>query len=321
MIEKRTVLGYNLLINSVLVGGYMSKQFKADLALLIVTIGWGSSFLLSKNALSDLQTYNFLGVRFTLAFLVSSIFFYKRMIEIDKKTLKLGFLMGLVLFTHYALQTVGLNITSVSKSAFITGTNVVMVPVFSAFLIKRLPQKSAVLGVVFAFVGMAFLTLNTGSFSLNVGDVLTFLCAAVFALYIILVGKYTVEVESVSFAVVQIGVVGFFSWIASFFLETPHLPTTYGSWLNVAFLAVACTSIAFIVQSVAQQYTSPTHTALIYSGEPVFAAVFAFFLAGEVLGPKGLLGAGLILMGMLVAELDFSKLFQKRKDIQYDRAR
>jgi drug/metabolite transporter (DMT)-like permease len=299
----------------------MSKQFKADLALLIITIGWGSSFLLSKNALVDLQTYNFLGVRFTLAFLVSSIFFYKRMIEIDKRTLKLGVLMGVVLFAHYAFQTVGLNITSVSKSAFITGINVVMVPVFSALLIKRLPQKLAVLGVGFAFVGMALLTLNTGSFSLNIGDGLTFICAAVFALYIILVGKYTIEVESVSFAVVQIGVVGLLSWITSFFLETAHLPTTFGSWMNIGFLAVACTSIAFIVQSVAQQHTSPTHTALIYSGEPVFAAIFAFFFAGEVLGVKGMLGAGLILLGMLVAELDFSKMFQKRKDIQYDRAR
>jgi len=299
----------------------MSKQFKADLALLLVTIGWGSSFLLSKNALADLETYNFLGVRFTLAFLVSGILFFNRMIKVDKRTLKLGGVMGAVLFLHYALQTVGLNITTVSKSAFITGTNVVMVPIFSALLIKRMPQKSAVLGVVFAFVGMGLLTLNAGAFSLNIGDVLTFFCAAVFALYIILVGKYTVEVESVSFAVIQIGVVGGLSWVFSFLCENPHLPTTTGSWVNIGFLALACTSIAFIVQSVAQRHTSPTHTALIYSGEPVFAAIFAFIVAGEMLGTKGLIGAGLILMGMLVAELDFSMLFYKGKEVEYDQER
>lgn len=296
----------------------MTKQVKADLALLIITVGWGSSFLLSKNALADLETFNFLGVRFLMAFIVSCGFFMKKIVKMDKKTLRLGVFMGIILYIHYALQTVGLNITTVSKSAFITGTNVVMVPIFSALLIKRLPQKSAVLGVGFAFVGMSLLTLNSGALGLNIGDILTFLCAAVFALYIILVGKYTVEVESISFAVVQIGVVAALSWITSFAIETPHLPTTAVSWINVGFLAVACTSLAFIVQSVAQQFTSPTHTALIYSGEPVFAAIFAFLVAGEILGPKGLLGAGLILLGMLVAEIDLSKIFKKDRKIQYD---
>ncbi len=297
----------------------MTKQVKADLALLIITIGWGSSFLLSKNALADLETFNFLGVRFMIAFFVSCSIFMKRMIKIDKKTLLLGLFMGVILYIHYALQTIGLNITTVSKSAFITGTNVVMVPIFSALLIKRLPQKSAVLGVVFAFVGMALLTLNSGELGLNFGDVLTFLCAIVFALYIILVGKYTLKVDSISFAIIQIGVVGALSGITSFIIEKPHLPTTMGSWMNIGFLAIACTSLAFIVQSVAQQYTSPTHTALIYSGEPVFAAIFAFIVAGEVLGPKGLVGAGLILMGMLVAEIDMTKIFNKGRITQYDK--
>lgn len=296
----------------------MSKQLKADIALLLITIGWGSSFLLSKNALSDLETFNFLGVRFMIAFLVSLILFRKRFFSMDKKTLTLGVGMGIILYIHYALQTVGLNITTVSKSAFITGTNVVMVPIFSALLIKRLPDKSAILGVVFAFTGMALLTLNGGDLGLNIGDILTFLCAVVFALYIILVGKYTVEVDSVIFAVVQIGVVSLLSWMTSFAIETPHLPTSSSSWLNIIFLAIACTSIAFIVQSVAQQHTSPTHTALIYSGEPVFAAFFAFAIAGEVLGVRGLLGAGLILSGMLVAELDISKLLNKKEEVQYD---
>lgn len=296
----------------------MSKQSKADLALLIVTVGWGSSFLLSKYALGDLQTFNFLGLRFMIAFMVSFALFFKRIISVDKRTLNLSVLMGIVLYIHYALQTVGLNITTVSKSAFITGTNVVMVPIFSALLIKRMPKKAAVLGVVFAFLGMGLLTLNGGDFSLNIGDVLTFLCAAVFALYIILVGKYTTEVDSIAFAAIQIGVVSLLSWITSFALETPSLPTTMVSWINIGFLAVFCTSIAFIVQSVAQQYTSPTHTALIYSGEPVFAAIFAFIVAGELLGARGIAGAGLILLGMLVAELDFSKMLKKEKGVQYD---
>ncbi|MBN2897890.1 MAG: DMT family transporter, partial [Clostridia bacterium] len=105
-----------------------------------------------------------------------------------------------------------------------------------------------------------------------------------------------------------------------FAFEEVHLPTTTAIWMNIVFLAIACTSIAFIVQSVAQRYTSPTHTALIYSAEPVFAAFFAFIWAHEVLGGRGLVGAALILSGMLIAELDFSKLFINKKDVKYDQA-
>ena len=187
--------------------------------------------------------------------------------------------MGILLYLHYVLQTIGITITTVSKSAFITGINVVLVPVFSALFIKKAPKKSAVLGVVFAFLGMSLLTLNTGKFDINLGDFLTLLCAVVFAFYIILVGKYTVEVESIPFAVVQILVVGVLSIITSFIFENPIIPSGIPVWGNIVFLAIVCTSGAYIIQNIAQRYTSPTHTALIYSGEPVFAAIFAYLFA------------------------------------------
>jgi drug/metabolite transporter (DMT)-like permease len=296
----------------------MKKQIKADLALLFVTIGWGSSFLLTKNALNDLSTFNFLGIRFIMAGMLSFLIFFNKMIKIDRKTLKIGFFMGLLLYLHYVLQTIGITITTVSKSAFITGINVVLVPVFSALFIKRMPKKSAVLGVLFAFIGMSFLTLNTGELDINLGDFLTLMCAIVFAFYIILVGKYTVEVDSIAFAVVQILVVGIFSMITSFIFESPILPSGALVWGNIIFLAVVCTSGAYIIQNIAQQHTSPTHTALIYSGEPVFAAVFAYFFAHEILTIRGIIGAFLILLGMLVAEINLDKIFMKKEIKNYE---
>lgn len=296
----------------------MKKQIKADLALLFVTIGWGSSFLLTKNALNDLATFNFLGIRFLMAGAISFLIFFNKMIKIDKKTLKMGLLMGVLLYLHYVLQTVGITITTVSKSAFITGINVVLVPVFSALFIKKAPKKAAILGVIFAFLGMSLLTLNTGELDVNFGDFLTLMCAIVFAFYIILVGKYTVEVDSISFAVVQILVVGVLSMITSFIFESPIIPSGISVWANVGFLAIVCTSGAYIIQNIAQQYTSPTHTALIYSGEPVFAAMFAYAFAHEILTGKGILGALLILAGMLVAEIDLDKIFKKKEIEVYE---
>lgn len=295
------------------------NQVKADLALLVVTIAWGVSFLLTKNALDGLETFNFLAVRFGIATLISAVIFLKDMIRMSRKTLLLGVGVGFVMFAAYALQTVGITITTISKSAFITGTSVLMVPLFMALFLKRMPDKSSLLGAFMAFVGMGLMTLTGGSSdagtagSLNLGDLLTLIAAAGFALYILAVGKYTTQVDSIPFAIVQLWTVAVFSGITSLMFETPIVPTGSDTWFAILFLAIICTSLAFIVQNVAQKYTSSTHTALIFSGEPVFAAMFAYVMVGEVLGRNGVIGGGLILFGMLVAELNLVDKLKKRQ--------
>lgn len=285
----------------------MSKQVKADIALLLVTVGWGASFLLTKNSLAELSTFNFLAIRFSIAFVLSLIIFMKSIINVDKTTLKYGAFLGIVIFATYALQTIGLNYTTASKSAFITGINVLLVPIFSAILIKKTPQKKVLFSVFIAFIGLGLLTLNKSISGINIGDVYTFICAIVCAIHIILVGRYTVECDSIALAVIQIGVCAILSLITTLAFESPIVPTSYGVWINILILSVVCTSGAFIVQSVAQKFTSPTHTALIFTGEPVFAAVFGYIILGEILSGQGLIGAILILGGMIITEVDFTK--------------
>jgi drug/metabolite transporter (DMT)-like permease len=289
----------------------MRRQLKADLALLFVTLGWGASFMLTKNALAHLETYNFLAIRFFIAFAISAIIFRKQMLKIEKKTLKYGIILGIILFASYAFQTVGLAYTTVSKSAFITGFNVVLVPFFSAMLLKNKLDLRSYLSVGMAFVGLAFLTLNQSITNINIGDLYTFICAIITAAYIILVGKYTVKVESISFAIIQIGTVCVLSLITSLITETPRLTTNKIGWISIIILSVVCTSGAFIIQMVAQKFTSPTHTALIYTGEPVFAGIFGYIFIHEVLGLKGIIGAFLILSGMLISEIDFKEILRK----------
>lgn len=297
----------------------MSKQLKADLALLAVTLAWGSSFVLTKNALDHIATFNFLAIRFILAAIVSAIIFYKNIIKADKNSIKYGMMIGAILFTGYALQTTGLQYTSASKSGFITGFSVVIVPVLSALLLKIKPNKYAVIGVVCAILGLGFLTLDS-SLSLNSGDLLTLIASFMFALHIITVGKYTVAVDSITMAIVQIGTVGVLSLIFSFAIEQPILPTGKEIWIPMFILSIVCTSVAFIVQNVMQKFTSPTHTALIYSGEPVFSAIFAYFVSNEILTRRAIFGCALILAGMIISELDWSSIFNKEKSEKIEEA-
>lgn len=295
----------------------MTKQVKADIALTLITIGWGSSFILSKLVINQMPTYNFLAIRFIIASLISGIIFFKKMIKVDKYTLKMGGLLGFILFLHYATQTVGLQYTTASKSAFITGINVILVPIFSAWFLKNKPDKSSVIGAVVALFGMGLLSFSSmdGSSGINIGDIYTLVCAIIFAVYIIAVGKYTTKLDSIAFAIVQIFVVGILSLIMTMVTESPKLPATKEAWLSILVLSVVCTSIAFIVQNVAQRYTSSTHTALIYTGEPVYAAIFGYIFFKEVLNMQGTLGAILIVGGMLAAELDIAKyLFKKETE-------
>ncbi|QUH24720.1 DMT family transporter [Serpentinicella alkaliphila] len=291
----------------------MTKQLKANLSLLFITIIWGSSFILTKNSLNHLPTYNFLAIRFIISSFISIIIFRKKLISVDAPTIKYGILTGLVLFAGYAFQTVGLNYTTASKSGFITGFSVVIVPVFSAFLLKSKPTKPAIIGVIFAIIGLGFLTLDS-NISLNIGDLYTLICALAFALHIISISKFTVKCDSINLAVIQIFVVGILSLLFSFVLEKPTIPTGINIWINIVILAVLATTIAFLIQTTMQKYTTATHTALILSAEPVFSAFFAFLIAGEMLPSGGILGSALILSGMLISELDWNNILHYLKN-------
>lgn len=289
----------------------MTKQLKADIALLLITIGWGASFLLTKNSLAELSTFNFLSIRFSVALVLSLIIFYKKIISIDKNTLKYGVILGVVAYATYALQTIGLNYTTASKSAFITGFNVVLVPIFSALLVKKVPDKKVFFSVLIAFIGLGLLTLNKEVSGINIGDIYTFVCAIICAIHILLIDKYAKQYDSVMLAVIQIGVCAILSLITSLVFENPIIPASYNVWSNIIILSVVCTLVAFIVQNMAQKHTSPTHTALIFTAEPVFAAVFGYVILGEILNSQGLIGATLILIGMIITEVDLKAVLKE----------
>lgn len=213
-----------------------------------------------------------------------------------------GALIGCFLFAGYAFQTAGLQYTTASKAGFITGLSVVLVPLFSAIVLRRPPSRWALLGVGLATVGMFLLSWG-GDWRVGLGELLVLGCAFSFAAHITAVGAFAPKGDILSLTVTQIATVAVLSLLASATLEQVQAMPPAAVWGAAAFTGVLATSFAFGVQTAAQRFTSPTHTALIFAAEPVFAAAFGFLLAGETLGPRELAGCTLILLGMLTAEL------------------
>lgn len=275
------------------------KQIVADLALLFVAFVWGVTFVVVKDALADIGPYYFLAIRFAIAFLFMALICWRSLLRVNRDSLSIGLLIGTVLFGGYAFQTVALQYTSAANAGFITGLSVVLVPMFSAILTRRLPSIPAAVGVASAAVGLALLAIQ-GNFSLNYGDALVFLCAVCFATHIILVGRYAPHFDPMLLAIIQVGTVGLISSIIAPGLETFPVELTRPVQIALMATAIPATSLAFFIQNWAQRFTSPTHTAVIFTMEPVFAGLTAWLIGGEDLGIRQWMGGALIVAGMLI---------------------
>ncbi|SOB99041.1 threonine/homoserine efflux transporter RhtA [Ureibacillus xyleni] len=287
-------------------------QLKANFIMLIVTMFWGSSYLFMKMGLGSFQEFNLVALRFGIAFILAGALFYKRLINMNFKTFFYGFILGSLLFLLMSAVTFGLKFTSVSNAGFLFSLSVVFVPMLLAIFFKVKPEKRVIFGVGIAIIGIALLTLNN-KLSINSGDYLIILGAIVYALQIIFTDKFTKNVDSITLGILQLGVAGAWGLLFSFLFEEPHLPSTSEAWVSIMALSVLCSAIGFIGQAVAQKHTTPTHTGLIFSLEPVFAAFFAFMFINEVLPVKGYVGAILILVGVLIAQFKFKKPFFGKK--------
>lgn len=279
-----------------------STQLKADFLLLLVTMIWGSTFVVVKDAVSKMPPFAFIAARFYLAFVLLALVYGKRIIKAGPRVWTQGVLIGAFLFSGYAFQTAGLKYTTASKAGFITGLSVVIVPVVSAFLLRKPPGLQTSAGAFLAAAGLGLLSLGEGLIPAW-GDVLVFFCSVSFAGHILAVGRYSAGSDPGALAAVQILTTAVLSHILSAVTEIMPTSIPPDVWGAVASTGILATAVAFLIQTSTQRFTTATHTALIFSMEPVFAALFAFILAGERMTGRGWLGAGLILMGILLSEI------------------
>lgn len=287
----------------------MSLRLKADLALGFCSLIWGATFVVVKEALQDASVFGFLGVRFALATLVMAAIYRARLRTFTRQDFRAGGLIGLFMFGGYAFQTVGLQFTTPSKAGFITGFSVVLVPVFLALFWGRRSKAWVWAGGLAALAGIYLLTVPAeGVGGLNIGDPLVLVCAVLFTFHIILVGRYTPVHSVAALSLIQVAATAALSLAALPLVQATGWEPVRLAWTGqlaaaVLITAVGATAAAFTIQVWAQQYTTPTHTALLFSLEPVFAALTSYLVLGERLGARALLGAALVFAGILLAEL------------------
>ncbi len=283
-------------------------ELRADLLLLSVAIAWGVTFLMVQDAINTTPVYAFLFFRFAIASILMFFIAYKYLNEINKKTILYGIILGLFLFSAFATQTFGLSYTKSSIVAFITGLNVIVVPFLAYFIFKDYISKNVLIATVVAVIGLYLLTMS-GALTIGKGELLTLICAFLFALQIIFTGKFSKEVNVFLLVLFQLITVAVLSLIFSLSLDdvTFNLTYDYVFFKAVLITAVFATVYAFLIQTYMQQFTTATKTAIIFAMEPVSASVFAYISVGEVLTNIQLTGAILIVFATVVAELKFKR--------------
>tara|TARA_B100001013_G_scaffold114372_1_gene65776 strand:- start:341 stop:1192 length:852 start_codon:yes stop_codon:yes gene_type:complete len=279
-----------------------NKKYLAQILLVFVTLIWGATFIMVKDALNDAGPFAFGTLRFTIAGILTLVIVNKSIFTLTKTEIIGGLICGFCLFCGYAFQNFGLMQTSASKSAFITSVSVLMVPIILyLFNIQKVKMK-VWFAVVLATIGL-YILLDPRGGMINWGDILTFGCAMGFAVHIIFQGYYVKKnVRVLPFFLIQAWVVVGLSFINSLLFEP--IFAIWSPRLISALLVtgIAATFIAILLMIWAQQILNPSETAIIFSLEPVFATVFAIIFAGEILGLWGYIGGGLIVLAVAYGE-------------------
>lgn len=285
-----------------------SAQTRADLMLLLLAFCWGVAYAMMGAVLADIPTFTLIAYRFLGSLLLLVLFFFKRCRGASATTWKYALLVGLCLFGAYVGATLGVQQTSLSNTGFLAGLAVVTAPLLDFLIRRRVPSKKLFFVLCLCVVGTGLMTLNKDLHFAS-GDLWALFCAAAYGADLVVTGVAVEheEVDPFQLGVLSIGITGLFALVAAVLLESPALPQSGMTWVYLVFLIVFCTALPFVVQPIAQQYTSPAHAGVIFTLEPVFGAIVAYFAVHERLLPRGYLGASLLLVSMVFLEMELPR--------------
>lgn len=280
------------------------KTLLAEGLLFVLAMIWGGTFVAGKVTLEGMDPYWIMVIRFFVGSTLLAMIFPKDFRALDKKTIKAGIEVGLLLGVGTAFQMIGLQYTTPAQQSFIIVTYVVTVPLLYWLVYKRYPGNIMLLASLLAFVGVGFLSLKDG-FTINFGDILTFIYALLFAIQMLRVDYHAGAVSSpIGFTIVQLYTSGFVALGLAFvkggsvFTQAPTLPVILG----LLYLTLLNTSVAYGIQNFSQQYARPSKTALIISTESLFGALAAYFIVGESFTLQKVIGCSLVFLGIMVAQ-------------------
>ncbi|MCX7876590.1 MAG: DMT family transporter [Melioribacteraceae bacterium] len=292
-------------------------KYFGETALLLMTIIWGGTFVIVKESLNDISSMLFIASRFGIASTILFFILRFKKIPFNKTAFLPGLILGLFLFGGFFFQTIGLKITTATKSGFITGVLIVFIPFVQILVEKKFPSKGAWIGTLLVFLGIIFLSSGGASIDnfifelgkgFNLGDFFTLVCALLFAFQVVLIDVYTPKYEFWNLLLIQLSTVAVLSFFASiifsgFNIESFHISLTKYLIFGILYTSLLATLINIGLQTKFQKMVSPTIAGIIYSFEPIFAAIFAYFLLGEKITNFGLFGSVLIFSGLITAEV------------------
>ncbi|RFB14858.1 DMT family transporter [Bacillus sp. HNG] len=286
------------------------RKYIGELGLTIVAIIWGSGFVASAVSLDHFTPYQILAIRFLIGVILLSLVFFKKLKHIKKSTIIKGSIIGIFLYLAFALQTVGLVYTTPSKNAFLTAVNVVIVPIIAFFVFKRKMNKFELLGAVFAITGVGVMSLQLSG-GVNFGDFLTLLCAVGFAFHIFYTAQFVKDEDPVLLTVIQMAAATVLGFIVVLFKGETDFAASIEGVSAVLYLGVFSTTIAFLLQTVAQKFTTETNAAIILSTEALWGMVFSIIILSEVLTVRMIIGAIIILAAIIISETKLKFLKKK----------
>ncbi|MBZ4665455.1 DMT family transporter [Mahella sp.] len=278
------------------------KKYRGELGLIVTAMIWGGGFVASKAALeTNLTPYQITGIRFLIGTLLLSAVYYKHFRKMNLRVLFSGMLLGFFLCVAFALQTMGLQYTTASKNAFLTSTNVVMVPFIGLILFHEKIDAYGIIGGFLAAAGAGVLMLN-GAFTVNIGDALTLLCAVFFAFHIYCVGIFVKTCDVILLTIVQFAFACIFSLPLMLIFPGGQSLIGVNGMLSLLYLGVLSTGVAFLLQNISQTLTTSTRAAIILSSESVFGSLASVLFLGEALTIRTVLGCFMIIAAVLIVE-------------------
>ena len=294
------------------------KKHMGEIGLFTIAIIWGSRFIGTKLALDGgLSPVQTLTVRFFIASLILGTIFFKQIRKnIDKKSLIGGILLGIFSFIGFSTQTMALLYTTVSKNAFITAVNVVIVPFIGFFIYKRKLDKLGIISSFIALSGIGILSLQA-DFTVNFGDFLTFLCAIGFAFHIFFTGEFSEKYNTYVLVVTQFVVVFLLSAILQIFTDQININATTMGIMGALYLGVFSTAVSFLLQTICQSKVEQTRSAIILSTESLFGAILSVLLLHETVTIRMVIGCIVIFFAIIISETKLSFL-KKEKNLELE---
>lgn len=291
------------------------RKYIGELGLTFVAIIWGSGFAATAMALKAYTPYQSMAARFLIGAVLLVILFRRQLKHIQRSTLLKGVLLGAILYVAFALQTVGLSYTTPSKNAFLTAVNVIAVPIICYVLFRQRLDRFEVIGAFLTIIGIALLSVDFSGV-INIGDVLSLLCAFAFAFHIIYTGKFVKTEKPVPLTMIQFATAAIIGFIVIVVRGEAQFSIETVSFLSLIYLGVFSTGIAFFLQTFAQQFVSETKAAIILSTEAVWGMFFSILIIQEVITLRMAFGAAIIIVAILITELKQRLFFLRRKALK-----